>query len=288
MKSAPRAGIVAAMHPELAAVLAAMPDERRQRVATRDFWCGHWAAHEVVAVLSRVGKVAAATTATLLIERFKVDRIVFTGTAGGVGEGVRVGDVVVAGSFMQHDMDASPLFPRFEVPLTGVARFDTDADLSASLARAAQTVLARAADTLGADAVAEFDLQAPRVHRGLIASGDRFVATSAESAALRAALPEALAVEMEGAAVAQVCRDFNVPFAALRTISDRADDAAHVDFMRFVDQVASRYSAAILEAYFESLSFRELFALAHQALQCDSIKIQLPDAKDAKNSGILE
>nr|MBP9522714.1 5'-methylthioadenosine/adenosylhomocysteine nucleosidase [Ottowia sp.] len=126
MKSAPRAGIVAAMHPELAAVLAAMPDERRQRVATRDFWCGHWAAHEVVAVLSRVGKVAAATTATLLIERFKVDRIVFTGTAGGVGEGVRVGDVVVAGSFMQHDMDASPLFPRFEVPLTGVARFDTD------------------------------------------------------------------------------------------------------------------------------------------------------------------
>ena len=247
MKSAPRTGIVAAMHPELAAVLAAMPDERRQPVATRDFWCGHWAAHEVVAVLSRVGKVAAATTATLLIERFKVDRIVFTGTAGGVG------DVVVAGSFMQHDMDASPLFPRFEVPLTGVARFDTDAALSASLARAAQAVLARAADTLGADAVAEFDLQAPRVHRGLIASGDRFVATSAESAALRAALPEALAVEMEGAAVAQVCRDFNVPFAALRTISDRADDAAHVDFMRFVDQVASRYSAAILEAYFESL-----------------------------------
>ena len=162
MKSAPRAGIVAAMHPELAAVLAAMPDERRQRVATRDFWCGHWAAHEVVAVLSRVGKVAAATTATLLIERFKVDRIVFTGTAGGVGEGVRVGDVVVAGSFMQHDMDASPLFPRFEVPLTGVARFDTDSDLSASLARAAQTVLARAADTLGADAVAEFALQSPR------------------------------------------------------------------------------------------------------------------------------
>ena len=253
MKSAPRTGIVAAMHPELAAVLAAMPDERRQRVATRDFWCGHWAAHEVVAVLSRVGKVAAATTATLLIERFKVHRIVFTGTAGGVGEGVRVGDVVVAGSFMQHDMDASPLFPRFEVPLTVVARFDTDSDLSASLARAAQTVLARAADTLGAGAVAEFDLQAPRLHRGLIASGDRFVATSAESAALRAALPEALAVEMEGAAVAQVCRDFDVPFAALRTISDRADDAAHVDFMRFIDQVASRYSAAILEAYFESL-----------------------------------
>ena len=250
MKSAPRTGIVAAMHPELAAVLAAMPDERRQPVATRDFWCGHWAGHEVVAVLSRVGKVAAATTATLLIERFKVDRIVFTGTAGGVGEGVRVGDVVVAGSFMQHDMDASPLFPRFEVPLTGVARFDTDSDLSASLARAAQTVLARAADTLGADAVAEFNLRAPRLHQGLIVSGDRFIATSADGATLRGAMPDALAVEMEGAAVAQVCHDYGLPFAALRTLSDRADDDASVDFMRFIERVASRYSAAILDRHF--------------------------------------
>jgi len=257
MKSAPRTGIVAAMHPELAAVLAAMPDERRQPVATRDFWCGHWAGHEVVAVLSRVGKVAAATTATLLIERFKVDRIVFTGTAGGVGEAVRVGDVVVAGSFMQHDMDASPLFPRFEVPLTGVARFDTDSDLSTGLARAAQTVLARAADTLGADAVAEFALQSPRVHRGLIASGDRFVSAAHESerlrGALRAAGHEVLAVEMEGAAVAQVCQDYGLPFAAVRTISDRADDTAHVDFSRFVATVASRYADHIVGAWLRLL-----------------------------------
>ena len=101
--------------------------------------------------------------------------------------------------------------------------------------------------------MAEFALHAPTLHAGLILSGDRFVATSAESAALRQALPEALAVEMEGAAVAQVCHDWALPFAALRTVSDRADDSAHVDFMRFIDQVASRYSAAVLEAYFSSL-----------------------------------
>ena len=248
-----RIGIVAALHQELAAVLAALPDERRLSVAGRDFWRGHWHGHEVVAVLSRVGKVAAATTATALIERLGVDRIVFTGTAGGLGEGVAVGDMVVAGGLLQHDMDASPLFPRFEVPLTSRARFDTDAALSARLADAARAVAGRASELLGADAVAEFALQAPRVHAGLIVSGDRFVATGAESAALRRALPDALAVEMEGAAVAQVCHDYGVPFAALRTISDRADDAAHVDFMRFIDQVASRYSAAVLESYFSAL-----------------------------------
>ena len=248
-----RTGIVGAMRQELAAVLERLPDERRQCVGGRDFWAGHWHGHEVVAVLSRLGKVAAATTATALIERFGVNRIIFTGVAGGIGGGVNVGDVVVASSFIQHDMDASPLAPRYEVPLYGRARFDTDPALSAALADAARAALAHLGQTLDAGAVAAFGLHAPRLHRGLIASGDRFVATAMESAALRQALPDVLAVEMEGAAVAQVCHDYGVPFAALRTISDRADDAAHVDFMRFIDQVASRYSAAVLETYFQKL-----------------------------------
>ena len=250
----PRIGIVSALHGELAAVLQRLPDEQRQTVAGRDFWCGHWHGHALVAVLARVGKVAAATTATILIERFGVDRIVFTGVAGGLAPGVKVGDVVVARELLQHDMDASPLFPRHEVPLYGRARFATDAALSGALTAAAQTVLARPEATLGAAVTREFALHEAALHEGLVVTGDRFVATAAESATLRAALPDALAVEMEGAAVAQVCHDHGIPFAALRTISDRADDSAHVDFSRFVDRVASPVSAAVLEAYFSTLS----------------------------------
>ena len=242
-------GIMSAMHEELAAVLARMPDEQRVTVAGRDFWVGHWQGHAVVAVLSRIGKVAAATTATVLLERFQVDTLVFTGVAGGMGLGVRVGDVVVANGFVQHDMDASPLFPRHEVPLYGRARFETDVNLSAQLAEAGQQVLAKAAQHLGAGTLADFQLDSPRVHQGLVISGDRFVATSTESQALRLALPDALAVEMEGAAVAQVCHDYAVPFAAVRTISARADDAAHTDFNRFIREVASRYSLAILSQW---------------------------------------
>ncbi|PUE12325.1 5'-methylthioadenosine/adenosylhomocysteine nucleosidase [Limnohabitans sp. T6-20] len=242
-------GIMSAMHEELAAVLAQMPDEQRVSVAGRDFWVGHWHGHTVVAVLSRIGKVAAATTATVLLERFQVDTLVFTGVAGGLGLNVRVGDVVVATGLVQHDMDASPLFPRHEVPLYGRARFEADATLVAQLASATQQVLGDAERYLGLETLAQFHLSRPQTHQGLVISGDRFVATSAESHVLRQALPDALAVEMEGAAVAQVCHDYGVPFAAVRTISDRADDEAHTDFTRFIREVASRYSLAILSQW---------------------------------------
>jgi adenosylhomocysteine nucleosidase len=238
--------IVAAMHDELAAVLALMPDEHRQSVAGRDFWCGHLHGREVVAVLSGIGKVAAASTATLLAARFGVTAMVFTGLAGGLGPGVQVGDVVVAHSYLQHDIDATPIFPKYEVPGTGLARFATDPGLTAALARAALATLDGLPGLLGPQVMERFLLHAARLHQGLIVSGDRFVATTAECRALQQALPDALAVEMEGAAFAQVCRDWGLPFAALRVISDRADDSADVDFMQFLQQVASRYSAAVV------------------------------------------
>ena len=215
--------------------------------AGREFWLGRLHGQPVVLALSRIGKVAAATTASALIERFGASRVVFTGVAGGVGDGVHVGDVVVGTGFVQHDMDASPLFPRYQVPLTGRSVFDGDAPLTAQLLQAAQVALADGGP-----------LGKACVHQGLIASGDRFVNGREESAvlvsSLRAAGYAPLAVEMEGAAVAQVCADHGVPFAAVRTISDRADDTAHVDFPQFVKDVASLYALRIVTALAYSLS----------------------------------
>ena len=235
------------MHEELAAVLARMPDEQKTTVAGREFWIGHWHGHEVVAVLSRIGKVAAATTATTLIERFDVTRMVFTGVAGGLAPHVQVGDVVVARDFIQHDMDASPLFPRHQVPLTGMTRFPADTPLSDALAAAAPLAMQDMRASLPKADWLNLDLAKAQVHQGLIASGDRFVSQTLESQALQRDLPEALAVEMECAAIAQVCHDYGVPLAAVRTISDRADDAAHFDFPRFIQTIASRYSVAVLD-----------------------------------------
>ena len=121
-----RIALVAALHEELASVLALMPDEHKETIGGRDFWVGHLHGQDVVAVLSGIGKVAAATTATLLIQQFGVNRIVFTGVAGGLGPGVNVGDVVVAQTLLQHDYDVSPIFPRYVIPGHGMSEFPTD------------------------------------------------------------------------------------------------------------------------------------------------------------------
>jgi adenosylhomocysteine nucleosidase len=239
--------IVSAMHDELRALMPVLRKPQTVRLAGRDFHHGEIHGHPVVLVLSGIGKVAATTTAVLLMHAFNVRQLVFTGVAGGLHDSVKVGDVVVARQLLQHDMDASPLFPRFEVPLTGRSHFDADAGLADALAAAVQRCLSRADELVSAEHRRDLGLGAAALHQGLIVSGDRFVASAVQSNALRALLPEALAVEMEGAAVAQACADFARPFAVLRTVSDRADDNAHVDFTRFIADVASAYTRAIVE-----------------------------------------
>ena len=227
------------------AILSALPEEQQglvdllesratRRLAGRDFHTGRLWGEPVVVTLSRIGKVAAATTATLLAACFAPRRMVFTGVAGGLAPGVRVGDVVVSSALLQHDMDASPLFPRYEVPLCGLSRFQADAALAEALTQAARRALGTG-----------------RVHQGLVVTGDRFVCSAAESLALQSALPDALAVDMESAAVAQVCHDYGLPFAAVRSISDRADDTAHLDFPTFVRDVASPCAHAIIAGWLQ-------------------------------------
>jgi adenosylhomocysteine nucleosidase len=222
-----RFGVMSAMAEELAAVLEDLRLDDVVEAGGRRFHTGTLFGREAVLVSSRMGKVAAAVTATMLLDRFACDAIVFTGVAGGAAPGVEVGDVVIADRLIQHDLDASPIFPRYEVPLLGAAYFDADGELSDRAAAAAAHV-------------------APRVHRGLVASGDKFFASAEALAELRARLPDVLAVEMEGAAVAQVAFEHGAPFAVARAISDGADHSAPSDFARFVATKPGPYARAIV------------------------------------------
>ena len=249
MSNTPRLAIVAALQEEVSHILEHMHSPVCESVAGRNFWLATYRSHPVVIVLSGIGKVAAATTASTLVERFKVKEILFAGVAGALDEAVAVGDVVIGTQFVQHDMDASPLFARYLVPGYERAEFSANAQMSARLKRASKTVLNSLGQVVSEDIVNNFKLHHARVHEGLVLSGDQFVSSNKVRINLKQAHPSALAVEMEGAAVAQVCKDYEVAFALMRTISDGAGDHAAQDFTAFLQAVASRYSALIVEAY---------------------------------------
>lgn len=225
-------------------VLTAMPDEARALIACvedvvscvehggREYIRGSLWGRPAVVVVARCGKVAAATTATELIVRFGVGAVVCSGVAGGLGAAVEIGDVVIADRLIQHDLDARPLWPRHVVPLLETGEFHCDAEMVQALESAAKHF----EETGGGG----------RVHRGLIASGDQFIHGPTMGDAVRRALPETLCVEMEGAAVAQVCCEYGIPFAVFRAISDRADSTAAADFGVSLGSFAATHTVGIL------------------------------------------
>jgi adenosylhomocysteine nucleosidase len=245
-----RLGIISALAEEQHGLVEAMESPYKLIHGMREYSLGRLWEIDAVCVLSRIGKVAAAMTATTLVEKFGVTHIVFTGVAGAGDKNINVGDIVIAESLVQHDMDASPLFPRFEVPLTGQSHFVADHQLGQRLAAAAHDFLeTEFKKAINETERAAFRLAQPRVHRGLVASGDQFMNDKNRLAGLNQELAGLLAVEMEGAAVAQACYELGVPFGVIRTISDNANENAATDFMRFVKSVAAQYAFHVVRRF---------------------------------------
>jgi adenosylhomocysteine nucleosidase len=206
---------------------------------------------DVVTAISGYGKVAAAATTASILCRFEPRLVLFAGVAGAIAPGVEIGDIVIADRLIQYDYDASPIFSPYVIPSLGIAEIPADPDITEQLASAVDRYLRT--QTTGETAlgsIPSFHPESMRMHRGLIGSGDRFISDAKAAADLRRRLPDVLAVEMEGAAVAQVCAERSVPFAVFRLISDRADHDAPVDFLSFVSSVSAPLAAGIMAELF--------------------------------------
>jgi adenosylhomocysteine nucleosidase len=245
--------VIGATHEEIAAVAAALTHVTTQEFGRRRYHVGILHGTEVVAVFSRWGKVAAAATATQVVTTFAPTQVIFTGVAGAVDPTLSIGDIAVGTELIQHDMDATPIFPRYEIPLLDKSAIATDPSVCARLTAAAQEFLRHdLRKAVPAGELAAFEIAAPKVRNGLIASGDKFFASAEELTALRGQLPAALCVEMEGAAVAQVCDEYGVSFGIVRTISDTADHNSVRDFSRFSREIAGHYSVGVLSRFVTS------------------------------------
>jgi adenosylhomocysteine nucleosidase len=216
--------ILSAMPEESAAIVAAVENPTTTSSAGRDVTLGQIASQPVVVAFSRWGKVAAASTAAHLLTLHRPSAVLFSGIAGSLVDELATGDLVVAESLYHHDLDASPFFAPTEVPLLDRRALPTDLALRERLRRGLATLYG-AHELTRAAAVDAAAIRGPRVWLGDIATGDQVIGSAAARERIRRLVPSALCVEMEGAAVAQVCLEFGIPFGCVRMISDRADES---------------------------------------------------------------
>ena len=225
--------LIGAMPPEISLLQESLQNLRSEHMADFDIYCGEYAGKNVVLALSGIGKVNAALSTALVLQH-RPDFVINTGSAGGLGSGLKVGDVVIGTQTAHHDVDITAFgYAIGHVPQMP-ARFESDPALCAAAEKAA----------------AAFEHAA--VHRGLIVSGDQFVHSRESVAEVRRHFPDAQAVEMEAAAIAQSCHRFGVPFVVVRAISDLADEEADTSFETFL-KTASVHSAKMVLQLIEAL-----------------------------------
>jgi adenosylhomocysteine nucleosidase len=206
----------------------------------------------VVLAETGIGKVNAAMTTTLIIDRYRPSEIIFSGIAGGVSARVKPGDIVIGEKLAQHDYglvtDQGMTIDELTSPIDGKRHpklMPCDPRLVAlAQAAAGKVALTPVCTTQG--------VRTPQVLTGIIATGDVFVASPRKKDELIKQL-QADAVEMEGGAVVQVARQLQTPVLVVRSISDLADASAQVDLAQFF-QVAAHNSAALVAAVVESLA----------------------------------
>ncbi len=215
-------GIIGAMDVEIEQLLHEMTDTEQTALYHSLYYKGTIGGNSVVITKSGVGKVNAAIAAQTLIHQYQVTSIVFIGVAGAIHPELDIGDMVISTSCQEHDLDASTLgFPRGAIPFQEVSEYPADPHLIEFALTAGNSLK---------------DIQ---VRKGKVLSGDQFITDSKLVSWLRSELAGDC-VEMEGAAVAHVCYLFQIPYVVIRSMSDRADHAAPVNFIEFTQLAAIR------------------------------------------------
>jgi len=224
-------GLIGAMALEVDEIRSLLHERKKISVGCTDFYEGKLHGKSVVIATCGIGKVNAALCAQAMLLHFQPRLIINIGVGGGLLGGMRIGDIAIASSVVQHDMDTTPLGePRGFISNLQLVQMQCSGQAVQALAAAAKT------------------LENVQVHIGVIATGDCFVNKQGMKDELVRHF-DAIACEMEGAAIGQVCALHNVPFCVIRAISDGADDDSPKDFATFAKQAAEQSAALLLNAF---------------------------------------
>jgi len=221
-------GIIGAMEQEVEILREQLENVTTFTRAGCEYYSGTLAGHDVILSKSGIGKVAAAVATTLLLEHYKPDYIINTGSAGGYDKALKVGDVVISSEVRHHDVDLTVFGYEIGQCAQKPAAYLPDAKLVA----AAQKAIAADSDI--------------KTIEGLICTGDSFMANPKKVEEARANFPTMAAVEMEAAAIAQTCHQFDVPFVVIRSLSDIAGKESPTSFEEYLVIAAKNSSAMVV------------------------------------------
>ncbi|WP_336314772.1 5'-methylthioadenosine/adenosylhomocysteine nucleosidase [Streptococcus oralis] len=227
-------GIIAAMPEELIHLTQNLDKPQEVQVMGNTYYTGTVGKTEVVLVQSGIGKVMSAMSVAVLVDHFQVEAIINTGSAGALAEGIAVGDVVIADKLVYHDVDVTAFGYAYGQMAGQPLYFNSDKEFITRI----QTNLSQLEQTW---------------HLGLIATGDSFIAGDDKIASIKSHFPDVLAVEMEGAAIAQAAQALDLPFLVIRAMSDNANHEASISFDEFIIE-AGRRSAQVLLAFLKALN----------------------------------
>jgi adenosylhomocysteine nucleosidase len=221
--------IIGAMEEEVTLLRDNIKEQTQETVAGCEFTFGKMRGADVILLRSGIGKVNAAMSTTILLEKYKPDCIINTGSAGGYNPALNVGDAVISTEVRHHDVDVTAFGYEYgQVPQLPAA-FLADEKLIA---------LAVAV----ADEMNEF-----QVEKGLIVTGDSFMEDPARVEFVRTKFDNLQAVEMEAAAIAQVAYRFEVPFVIIRSLSDIAGKESEVSFDQFIEKAAHNSATLVMK-----------------------------------------
>lgn len=233
-------GIIGAMEPEVAILKQAMQDKTEHQYGGYTFYLGKLNEMDVILVQSGIGKVAATVATTLLITHFSPDGVINTGSAGGFDQELKVGDVVISSELRHHDVDVTA----FNYEIGQVPNMPAAYQANAVMMQAAEDSIKQ----LGGDV---------KVKTGLITTGDTFMCDPAAIEQARNNFPSMMAVEMEGAAIAQACHMLATPFVVIRSLSDIAGKESPTSFEAYLEK-ASKYSSEMVLALLGQLQGKTL------------------------------
>lgn len=227
--------IIGAMEQEVTALRDKIENLNTYAFAGCEFYSGQLNGHDIVLTRSGIGKVAAAIATSVAIQRYQPKAVINTGSAGGFNPKLKVGDVVISTELAHHDVDVTAFNYEIGQLPANPPRFKADPQLIEAAQRAAQKVSDH------------------QIIKGLITSGDTFMCQPERIAKARGDFPDMEAVEMEGAAIAQVCHQAEVPFVVIRALSDIAGQESPQSFDEFLE-TAAKNSGALVEALLDELT----------------------------------